>query len=289
MKILRLFFCSLFLASSGAFAQNIAFTDLKLKAFLVNKICVDTDNDSIPDAVADANADGEIQISEALAVIDLEIEDFSPPRYWIKSMADLSHFQNVQRLTLIHNDSLVELANLGLDSLNFLWIGTLLEIKRIDLSDLPGVTSLRIEDIGGLEYLNLKNGSHATQLFSLFYTQDIKYACVDSIAAEYNVVAQHMSQTNPILTTVCDTLTNLLPTLSDPASLVVYPNPSSANIFLEADFPIEQVQLVNSLGKVVFESKIEIESVDLSSLPSGLYFLQIDSPNGRVTQKVVRE
>jgi hypothetical protein len=119
MKPILLFFTLLLLASSGSFAQNIAFTDLKLKAFLVNEICSDTNQDSIPDATADANADGEIQVSEALGVVHLEFEDFSAPRYWIKSVADLSHFENLQRLILIHNDSLAEFSHLGLDSLTF--------------------------------------------------------------------------------------------------------------------------------------------------------------------------
>lgn len=49
------------------------------------------------------------------------------------------------------------------------------------------------EDVFDIDYLNLKNGSFASNTFSLFYSENIQYACVDSIAAEYNEVQQHIA------------------------------------------------------------------------------------------------
>ena len=53
-----------------------------------------------------------------------------------------------------------------------------------------------------IEYLNLKNGNHPDGIFSLFYTENIKEACVDTFAAEYNEVAWHMAK-DGVLDTVC--------------------------------------------------------------------------------------
>ena len=54
-------------------AQNVDIPDKNFKYTLVNDKSVDTNADGIGDADADTNNDGEIQLSEAKAVVSLQI------------------------------------------------------------------------------------------------------------------------------------------------------------------------------------------------------------------------
>ncbi|MBK6785745.1 MAG: hypothetical protein IPG79_19850 [Saprospiraceae bacterium] len=57
-----------------AFTQIIHFTDPNFKNALISSKCVDTDNDYFEDSDADLNDDGEIDVEEALKVVNLKVE-----------------------------------------------------------------------------------------------------------------------------------------------------------------------------------------------------------------------
>ena len=63
--IITLFISSLCFVAN---AQNVVFADTIFEKLLVNTICADLNGGFKPDADADANNDGEIQVSEASGV-----------------------------------------------------------------------------------------------------------------------------------------------------------------------------------------------------------------------------
>ena len=97
MKNLYLLFVAL-LTFIFASAQIVNIPDANFKNALVNTLCVDTDGDGIFDDDADTNDDGEIQVSEAEAVVVLWV-----PNNNIVSMEGIQSFVNLEHLQCIFN------------------------------------------------------------------------------------------------------------------------------------------------------------------------------------------
>lgn len=76
-------------------------------------------------------------------------------------------------------------------------------------------------------------------------------------------------------------------------SIEVYPNPATGMVtIVSGGTSILGVQVLNVLGTEVVSLPVLRESamtVDLSKLPSGTYFLEIETEEGTVLRKVVRE
>lgn len=73
-----------------------------------------------------------------------------------------------------------------------------------------------------------------------------------------------------------------------PLVVSVWPNPSSSGgkLFIETDFQVQQVQLYDALGRIVFTTTIErSNSISLPVLNSGQYSLLIQSRNGEQASK----
>lgn len=76
-------------------------------------------------------------------------------------------------------------------------------------------------------------------------------------------------------------------------NLKVFPNPANNTLNIETDYSIkiERITLTNALGQVVFsalnpENKL---TLDISFLPSGIYFLRAENKQGQSVFKVVKE
>lgn len=71
--------------------------------------------------------------------------------------------------------------------------------------------------------------------------------------------------------------------------LLIYPNPTADKIFINASNNIifnSKVRLINSIGQTVVNMKLE-NSLDVSFLVNGLYFLEINAPEGLFRKKIV--
>ncbi len=65
-------------------------------------------------------------------------------------------------------------------------------------------------------------------------------------------------------------------------NLSVYPNPANDVVNIKGEFT--EVSLINSLGNLIFTTKNK--TIDLSTIPAGMYILKIDSVNGSVNKKL---
>ncbi|MEE9349518.1 MAG: T9SS type A sorting domain-containing protein [Flavobacteriaceae bacterium] len=245
---------------------------------MINESCVDTTNDGFYDTDVDLNNDNEIQVSEALNVLKLEIYDFNDD-YLISSLLDINSFTNLNNLRIVANDNIEEISNLSIDSLSSLIISECYNLRIIDLSSLTNLSDLLgIEYINNIDYLNIQNGS-VSELFYIFYSSDILYACVDNIAEEYNEVSWNMVS-DPPTTDNCTVLN--VNTENHLAQFVdIFPNPTTGIIQIDAkEEPITKIELYSKLGHLVFvKEDAEIHSIDISNLDNGIYFLKISSQN----------
>jgi gingipain R len=68
----------------------------------------------------------------------------------------------------------------------------------------------------------------------------------------------------------------------------VYPNPSSNVLFVETAIEFQQLELLNAIGEVVYRNnakETKTQQVNVSSLPSGVYVLKIQTKQGIITKK----
>lgn len=70
----------------------------------------------------------------------------------------------------------------------------------------------------------------------------------------------------------------------------LYPNPASGSVTLSGN-SLQEVQIVNQSGLIIYQSKLNdfSTSIDISRIPSGLYFIKVQSAEGVKTEKLVIE
>jgi Secretion system C-terminal sorting domain len=164
--------CIIFLfLGSITLAQIVNIPDANFKDALVNEIVADFDGDGVFEGDVDTNNDGEIQESEAEAVLGLSIwanviESLEGIEYFINltflrcvsnllTELDVSALVNLEVLKCYNNN--IETINVnGLTQLNFLWIASN-QLESIDISSLQnldkincGNNQLNALDVSGL-------------------------------------------------------------------------------------------------------------------------------------------
>ena len=279
----------LFLIYNIGFAQIINFTDVDLKSFLINEPCVDTIGyaNGVGHIDVDLNNDNEIQVSEALSVLNLNIGHYFNHDTTIYSIKDLDFFKNLQSLDINEIDHLTEISNMDLDSLKSLHIKGCRSLELVDISNLVGLTDeLRIESTLGIDYLNIQNGS-VTTLFSMFYSMDVGYACIDSIAREYDIMWGHGAMLPGVLPSV-----NCTPLGSENETRLnnqfkVYPNPTNGIIKFSSDYSVSEFQIINMLGESSTHSNNPNHIIDLSSFSPGIYFIRFQINEKIIIKRVI--
>lgn len=270
--------------SENIFSQSITFGDFELKQYLVNENCIDTNNDGYPDTNADINNDNEIDISEALTILNLQIGHLTNP-YNISSIEDLNNFSNLQVLKVYYNDYLLNIQNLYLNQLHTLMIDSQINLEHIDISGLTQLNDLRIEGCLNLNYMNIQNGSVANY-FSLFYTENIQYACVDNIPEEYDEVLFHMAAGNFPSTNCALSINENFKN----EKLIVFPNPTNGQLSIKSKNKIIAFEVINSLGQIVMKENIFSNMIDISALKDGIYFLKLKINEYEfITKTIIKE
>jgi hypothetical protein len=115
----------------------------------------------------------------------------------------------------------------------------------------------------------------------LDYLEEIIQAC-DSIAGEASYIARgiYESVTGQDLSGITDCDQNPLPRVAaarQPA-VKIYPNPAYDRLHIEAEGDVT-INMINIAGEtVVRTSVIDKSSIDISTLPAGVYFVRIEGP-----------
>jgi hypothetical protein len=73
------------------------------------------------------------------------------------------------------------------------------------------------------------------------------------------------------------------------SDITIFPNPASEktiNITIDEDLP-QSIRFFDSYGRFLTEKEIHNNTIDISDLAKGVYFLQSKSNNGKI-QKLIR-
>lgn len=78
----------------------------------------------------------------------------------------------------------------------------------------------------------------------------------------------------------------------DQSNIVIAPNPASSVLQILLDDPllsakISQISIYDLNGKVWFSQSIFVQELHVSHIPAGTYFLQIDTEDSQITQKIM--
>ena len=82
----------------------------------------------------------------------------------------------------------------------------------------------------------------------------------------------------------------LTPDQSDNLQVKVYPNPFADKVMISSNVTIDSYRIYNILGAQVREGSSQMQQLELdtSDLSSGIYMLEVQSGNRRMTVKIVR-
>jgi hypothetical protein len=197
----NLFLICLCLLTEVAKAQIVNIPDANFKNALVNTNCVDTNNDGFGDADADTNNDGEIQFTEAEAVLRLHTNNKN-----IASLQGIHRFLNLLELHFVSNDVQnidisflpnLELLNCGYNPISSIDLSNNINLKVLGCYDTL-VTNLDLSQNVNLEELFLRSNL-LTQLDVTHNPNIIEIDCT------YNQIVGLDTSQNPVLEfLICD-------------------------------------------------------------------------------------
>lgn len=75
----------------------------------------------------------------------------------------------------------------------------------------------------------------------------------------------------------------------DSQSVIVYPNPTNGILNLSGIDQTAQIRIVDAQGRIVFDTTNSINQIDLSSLQSGLYFLQTTTGKQTLSARFIKQ
>jgi hypothetical protein len=87
----------------------------------------------------------------------------------------------------------------------------------------------------------------------------------------------------------CQTWTGLSELTNNRNKISIYPNPSSNEVHIKSDYPMELIQIINLLGQIAFTSEMNKDKefiLSLGFLKSGIYYLKIKSTRGFYNTKI---
>ena len=122
-----------------------------------------------------------------------------------------------------------------------------------------------------------------------FTDEDLVGPVVRALAVDENDVVWVATSTgvtkisNPVLS---------LSSSSTSSELVIYPNPAVSSFVIHSERPIQAYKVVNLLGMVVLESSAVNKNssrVNLESLSSGLYIVEVETTKARIREFIVIE
>ena len=73
------------------------------------------------------------------------------------------------------------------------------------------------------------------------------------------------------------------------ANISIYPNPTSQYINIKTDVILTKIELFDVLGKQIFQSRLVINSVEVSNFKTGIYFLRLYKDSQYIVKPVVIE
>ena len=159
-------------------------------------------------------------------------------------------------------------------------------MSSLSLVSNTGLTSVDFSDSPDLETVNLKNGNNtAITSFNGATCPSLEFVCVDDVAfAEANftnIDAQVQFVDN------CEFLAT--PTFSLKDVTTLFPNPVSeiVTVSLTENFNYIGAEVYSVSGQKLLETSAK--QINMSDLSAGIYFVKVNSEQGTITKKIVKQ
>lgn len=150
-------------------------------------------------------------------------------------------------------------------------------------ASVPSADSVFVWNPGdGSPISNVKNYSHTFATAGSFTgSLTVNYQC----QSDFGPVKYTDMKTTSIIVSTCTGINEL-----DNAEFSVFPNPSNGFITVKNASINSNIELINLLGEVVYKDKMinDSKTLDLSSLPTGNYYLKLTNTEGRTSVKKVQ-
>lgn len=88
----------------------------------------------------------------------------------------------------------------------------------------------------------------------------------------------------------CEEIEVAIPTIKQPTTPNIYPNPFSDKLYIDLK-ETATITIYNNIGKIILTTTKPPNQkyIDLSHLNTGIYYLQIETPTNRSTQKILKQ
>ncbi len=80
-----------------------------------------------------------------------------------------------------------------------------------------------------------------------------------------------------------------VPGVENERSTRIYPNPANDILYIKSKAPIQRVSIVNTVGVQVKNIQTQVNTVDISNLPTGVYIAEVQTTNGKITQSFIKQ
>jgi len=77
--------------------------------------------------------------------------------------------------------------------------------------------------------------------------------------------------------------------LSNKIELNIFPNPASTEIYISGTESFDEVYIYNQVGKLIIQKSGDVNSIDISSLKSGVYIVEVKFENSIMREKLIVE
>ena len=283
----------------GLNAQIVNIPDPNFKNALVNFEVVDTTGNGLGDSIADTNGDGEIQVSEAEAVTGLIVSYYS-----IESLEGIQSFSNLEVLKSRGNfvetvdlsqNSQLEWLHLSTNPLISLDVSQNINLKRLwvynnDLSALDVSQNVNLESLrcytNNLIELNIANGNN-TILDNFLAFENPALSCIQVDDEDFaNSQPDWVKDDSAVYSEDC---TLSIDETENEFQLTLFPNPATNTLFIDSQLQRKTTFSILDVQGRVTQNITASNTVDVSALNSGIYFLKISSEEQVVIKKFIKK
>jgi hypothetical protein len=164
-------------------------------------------------------------------------------------------------------------------------------IVSLDLSNNINLIEVYCGDNNALTSLDVKNGNNNEIIeFDATNTPNLTCIQVDDEVAANNGDAPY---TNWIVDAGVSYSENCNLGVSEinKVKINIYPNPVKQLLFIESDINllIKSMVVYNLLGVEVYSKQTAANTLDLSSLEKGIYFLKVETTEGSISKRIIKE
>lgn len=154
-----------------------------------------------------------------------------------------------------------------------------------------GYSACLIEQISDTKYFFNLPGAYVPQRSGWIYDSSTdgltQFAVLDNLLPDhYTIFNQDLYYTKSNQVWKFDINSLSTQSLSDDLALSVYPNPSSDMIYFDSTEKIDAIDIYDVRGKLVMSCLNTSQSINISKLNSGIYFVKV-SLNGKITTRKI--